>query len=75
MTLPSKRRRIGGGEWASRHSKALAILIVVGILFIAIVATLAWFVSLFEAQNRLIHAGCIPGAFNEFGLVTSYLNC
>jgi hypothetical protein len=74
MTLPSKRR-IGGGEWASRHKGALATLIVVGILIIAIAATFAWYGSLFDAQNRLIEAGCIPASFNELGLVTSYFNC
>ena len=41
------------------------------IFIVIIIASFAWFMSLFQQQDEAIAAGCIPMTFNQYGLASS----
>jgi len=64
----NRRNKIGG-----RRVAAVVIFI---FLMIILFGGIGWFFyTLNKAQQEMIYQGCIPAAFNSYGLVTSWLNC
>ena len=41
------------------------------IFVVIVIAAFAWFLSLYQQQDELIAADCIPRTFNQYGLATS----
>jgi hypothetical protein len=64
----NRRNKIGG-----RRVAAVVIFI---FLMIILLGGIGWFFyTLNKAQQEMIYQGCIPAAFNSYGLVTTWLNC
>jgi hypothetical protein len=70
-TIPEDGNR--RNKMSGRRVAAVVIFI---FLMIILFGAIGWFFfTLDKNQQEMINRGCIPAAFNSYGLVTSWLNC